>query len=80
MFFRYQQTGVKWMWELHNQQTGGILGDEMGLGKTIQVIAFLAALSKSKIRDRDSSYRYVKFHFSLFLLNLKNIMTDAISF
>ena len=57
MFYRYQKTGVKWQWELHSQQTGGILGDEMGLGKTIQVIAFLAALSKSKIRDRDASYR-----------------------
>ena len=64
IFFRYQQTGVKWLWELHSQQTGGILGDEMGLGKTIQVIAFLAALSKSKIRDRDSSYRWDYLGFS----------------
>ena len=29
--------GVKWMWELHTQRAGGIIGDEMGLGKTIQV-------------------------------------------
>jgi SNF2 family DNA or RNA helicase len=29
---------VKWLWELHNQRAGGIIGDEMGLGKTIQVI------------------------------------------
>ncbi|KAG7262000.1 hypothetical protein CRUP_004208 [Coryphaenoides rupestris] len=34
--FKYQQTGVRWLWELHCQQAGGILGDEMGLGKTIQ--------------------------------------------
>ncbi|CAM6103711.1 unnamed protein product [Calypogeia fissa] len=45
--FAYQQTGVKWMWELHCQKAGGIIGDEMGLGKTIQVIAFLAALHYS---------------------------------
>jgi SNF2 family DNA or RNA helicase len=35
--YDYQKTGVKWLWELHNQKTGGIIGDEMGLGKTIQV-------------------------------------------
>uniref|UniRef100_A0A663EGP2 DNA excision repair protein ERCC-6 n=1 Tax=Aquila chrysaetos chrysaetos TaxID=223781 RepID=A0A663EGP2_AQUCH len=56
--FKYQQTGVRWLWELHCQQAGGILGDEMGLGKTIQIIAFLAGLSYSKIRTRGSNYRY----------------------
>lgn len=56
--FRYQQTGVRWLWELHCQQAGGILGDEMGLGKTIQVISFLAGLSYSKLRTRGSNYRY----------------------
>lgn len=55
--FRYQQTGVRWMWELHCQQAGGILGDEMGLGKTIQIISFLAGLSYSKLRTRGSNYR-----------------------
>ena len=54
---RYQQTGVRWLWELHCQQAGGILGDEMGLGKTIQVIGFLAGLSYSKLRTRGSNYR-----------------------
>jgi DNA excision repair protein ERCC-6 len=34
--YDYQQTGVKWLWELHTQNAGGIIGDEMGLGKTIQ--------------------------------------------
>ncbi|KAM7385649.1 hypothetical protein PAMP_001723 [Pampus punctatissimus] len=57
--YKYQQTGVRWMWELHCQQAGGILGDEMGLGKTIQVISFLAGLSYSKLRTRGSNYRYV---------------------
>ncbi|XP_056148387.1 DNA excision repair protein ERCC-6 isoform X2 [Lampris incognitus] len=56
--FKYQQTGVRWMWELHCQQAGGILGDEMGLGKTIQVIGFLAGLSYSKLRTRGCNYRY----------------------
>ena len=51
-YSRYQKTGVRWLWELHCQQAGGILGDEMGLGKTIQVIAFLAGLSCSRLRDR----------------------------
>ncbi|CAI9589294.1 unnamed protein product, partial [Staurois parvus] len=56
--YKYQQTGVRWLWELHCQQAGGILGDEMGLGKTIQIIAFLAGLSSSRIRTRGSDYRY----------------------
>ncbi|KAJ8418177.1 hypothetical protein AAFF_G00138860 [Aldrovandia affinis] len=56
--YKYQQTGVRWLWELHCQQAGGILGDEMGLGKTIQIIAFLAGLSYSKLRTRGSNYRY----------------------
>jgi len=46
--FNYQRTGVQWLWELHAQQVGGIVGDEMGLGKTIQIIAFLAGLHYSK--------------------------------
>lgn len=45
--FEYQRIGVKWLWELHQQNAGGIVGDEMGLGKTIQTIAFLVALSYS---------------------------------
>uniref|UniRef100_A0A8D2ZTL3 DNA excision repair protein ERCC-6 n=1 Tax=Scophthalmus maximus TaxID=52904 RepID=A0A8D2ZTL3_SCOMX len=57
--YKYQQTGVRWLWELHCQQAGGILGDEMGLGKTIQVISFLAGLSYSKLRTRGCNYRYV---------------------
>jgi DNA excision repair protein ERCC-6 len=46
--YNYQLTGVRWLSELWNTQTGGIVGDEMGLGKTIQVIAFIAALHYSK--------------------------------
>ena len=29
--FLYQQTCVKWLWELHQQEVGGIIGDEMVL-------------------------------------------------
>ncbi|KAJ5096129.1 hypothetical protein NUU61_005485 [Penicillium alfredii] len=46
--FPYQRTGVQWLWELHRQTVGGIIGDEMGLGKTIQAIAYLASLHHSK--------------------------------
>ncbi|XP_031563807.1 DNA excision repair protein ERCC-6-like [Actinia tenebrosa] len=54
--YAYQQTGVKWLWELHCQQAGGIVGDEMGLGKTIQVIAFLAGLKYSNIGSKKSRH------------------------
>lgn len=37
---------MKWLWELHTQRAGGIIGDEMGLGKTIQLAAFLAGLHR----------------------------------
>jgi len=45
--FGYQKTSIKWMWELHCQNVGGIIADEMGLGKTIQMVAFLAGLHYS---------------------------------
>lgn len=50
----YQRVGVQWLWELDQQKCGGILGDEMGLGKTIQVIAFLAGLHASDLKDTDT--------------------------
>lgn len=50
--FDYQKTCVQWLWELHSQQNGGIIGDEMGLGKTVQVIAFLAGLHHSGLLDK----------------------------
>jgi SNF2 family DNA or RNA helicase len=27
--FGYQRTGLRWLWELHLQEAGGIIGDEM---------------------------------------------------
>lgn len=47
--FEYQKVGVQWLWELHCQNTGGIIGDEMGLGKTVQVISFLGSLHNSNL-------------------------------
>jgi DNA excision repair protein ERCC-6 len=47
--FDYQKTCVQWLWELHCQKVGGVIGDEMGLGKTIQIIAFLAGLHYSRL-------------------------------
>ena len=42
--FPYQRTGLKWMYELFKQESGGIVGDEMGLGKTVQICAFLQSM------------------------------------
>ena len=44
----HQKTSLEWLWELHQQKAGGILGDEMGLGKTLQVISLWAALDHSR--------------------------------
>lgn len=55
--YNYQKVGVQWLWELNIQRCGGILGDEMGLGKTIQVIAFLAGLSISKLISRHGNFK-----------------------
>lgn len=37
MLYPHQREGLKWLWSLHCQGKGGILGDDMGLGKTMQV-------------------------------------------
>lgn len=55
--YKYQRTCVKWLWELHTQGCGGILGDEMGLGKTIQVISFLVGLSYSRLSERHQRWK-----------------------
>ncbi|KAL0084706.1 SNF2 family N-terminal domain-containing protein [Phycomyces blakesleeanus] len=49
VLFDYQKTCIRWLWELHCQEVGGIIGDEMGLGKTVQIIAFLSGLYYSKL-------------------------------
>ena len=35
--FSYQRVGVGWLWELHCQSAGGIVGDEMGLGLQLKL-------------------------------------------
>jgi len=49
--FSYQRSALRWLWELHKQQSGAILGDEMGLGKTVQVASFLGAMTLSRKLD-----------------------------
>ncbi|XP_008208058.1 DNA excision repair protein ERCC-6 [Nasonia vitripennis] len=55
--YKYQKVAVKWMWELHSRNLGGLLGDEMGLGKTVQVIAFLAGLDCSDLLSDGGRFR-----------------------
>ncbi|CAI5463945.1 unnamed protein product [Closterium sp. Yama58-4] len=40
----HQKEGVRFLYGLFRQNTGGILADDMGLGKTIQAIALMAAV------------------------------------
>lgn len=40
ILYPHQREGLKWLWSLHIQEKGGILGDDMGLGKTMQVREF----------------------------------------
>jgi len=58
--YDYQKTGVKWLWELHNQSCGGIIGDEMGLGKTVQVVSPVGPMSI--IKTRPCHQNTVHFH------------------
>ena len=73
----YQKTGVRWLWELHCQQAGGILGDEMGLGKTIQVIAFLSGLRFSKLKDKATNTKYV--YMSVNCVNMTKHLHDFLN-
>ncbi|KAL5972497.1 hypothetical protein ACLOJK_039301 [Asimina triloba] len=50
----HQRLGVKFLYNLHQKNHGGILGDDMGLGKTIQTIAFLAAVLGKEENPKDS--------------------------
>ncbi|MBA0799427.1 hypothetical protein Gohar_009946, partial [Gossypium harknessii] len=52
MLYLHQREGLKWLWSLHCQGKGGILGDDMGLGKTMQICGFLAGLFHSKLIKR----------------------------
>ncbi|XP_021677310.2 protein CHROMATIN REMODELING 24 isoform X2 [Hevea brasiliensis] len=52
MLYPHQRDGLKWLWSLHYQGKGGILGDDMGLGKTMQICGFLAGLFHSRLIKR----------------------------
>ncbi|KAM5577837.1 protein CHROMATIN REMODELING 24 [Rosa sericea] len=52
MLFPHQREGMKWLWALHCQGKGGILGDDMGLGKTMQICGYLAGLFHSRLIKR----------------------------
>lgn len=44
----YQETGLKWLWWLYENDLHGLLADEMGLGKTHQAMALMSAIQKQK--------------------------------
>ncbi|KAG6717084.1 hypothetical protein I3842_04G080000 [Carya illinoinensis] len=52
MLYPHQRDGLRWLWSLHCQGKGGILGDDMGLGKTMQICGFLAGLFQSRLIKR----------------------------
>ncbi|KAL5755404.1 hypothetical protein ACOSP7_023624 [Xanthoceras sorbifolium] len=52
MLFPHQREGLRWLWCLHCQGKGGILGDDMGLGKTMQICGFIAGLFHSRLIKR----------------------------
>ncbi|CAM8901164.1 unnamed protein product [Rhodiola kirilowii] len=52
MLYSHQREGLRWLWSLHCQGKGGILGDDMGLGKTMQICGFLAGLFTSRLIKR----------------------------
>ncbi|XP_050259365.1 uncharacterized protein LOC126704402 isoform X4 [Quercus robur] len=52
MLYPHQCDGLRWLWSLHCQGKGGILGDDMGLGKTMQICGFLAGLFHSRLINR----------------------------
>ncbi|KAF3547640.1 hypothetical protein DY000_02005905, partial [Brassica cretica] len=52
ILYPHQREGLKWLWSLHIQKKGGILGDDMGLGKTMQICSFLVGLFHSKLIKR----------------------------
>ncbi|EJU00345.1 hypothetical protein DACRYDRAFT_23259 [Dacryopinax primogenitus] len=57
----YQRDGVRFFWNCWKEGRGGVLGDDMGLGKTIQVISFLAAITRrtGDARDADKRRKHV---------------------
>lgn len=52
MLYPHQRDGLKWLWSLHCQGKGGVLGDDMGLGKTMLISGYLAGLFNSRLVKR----------------------------
>ncbi|KAL6570063.1 hypothetical protein OROMI_014577 [Orobanche minor] len=52
ILYPHQRDGLKWLWSLHCNGKGGILGDDMGLGKTMQICSFIAGLFHSNLIKR----------------------------
>ena len=46
--FDHQKVGIQWLYNLWQQDKGGVLGDDMGLGKTVQVAAYLHGLFEAE--------------------------------
>lgn len=47
--FDHQKIGIQWMFNLYNEEKGGVLGDDMGLGKTVQVATYLKGMFDSEL-------------------------------
>ncbi len=54
----YQESGLQWLWFLHQNGLSGLLCDDMGLGKTHQAMALLAAASNQQ-GERKGKYLVV---------------------
>ncbi len=53
--FGYQRESLEWMWELHQQQVGGIIGDEMGL---VSVITMACSMIVEEVR---TNFRFLSY-------------------
>ena len=57
--YEYQRTALKWLWELHCQNAGGIIADEMGLGQRQQHSADLLTCSLQPLTIFHVYYMYL---------------------
>ena len=48
----YQESGLKWLWWLYENNLHGLLADEMGLGKTHQTMALITAIKNSDTKSK----------------------------
>ncbi len=50
---KFQQEGIKFLYQNYSNKKGAILADDMGLGKTVMVMGLLAAILKKKGTKED---------------------------